>query len=206
LKKVIIIESDSHLSSLYELNLQLWLNCKIKKFKEAKYATDYILKSHDQVDLIICKRQTGLERTSLAIKSVIKSKRIKTPLIVLAEENIINAKECTINFSDIKTLIQCSANYLKITAQDMAKLKVPEYYPIGSKNLNFIKSLPCSVFKKDSSGYKETFSGKMDLEKLKRLTELKVDKLYIKSNQRLQFISMITQEYLDKVLNTHKVA
>lgn len=206
MKKVIIIESDSHLSSLYELNLQLWLNCRIKKFKEAKYATEYILKSHDQIDLIICKRQTGLERTSLAIKSVLKSKKIKTPLVVLGDENIINSKECTINFSDIKTLIQCCASYLKITAQDMAKLKVPEFYPIGSKNLNFIKSLPCTVFKKDETEYNEIFKEKIDLEKLQQLTESKIDKLYIKSNQRLQFISMITQEYLDKILNTHKVA
>lgn len=206
MKKVIIIESDNNLSSLYELNLQLWLNCKIKKFKEAKYANEYILKSHSKLDLIICKRQTGLEKTSLAIKSILKSKRIKTPLIVLGEKNIINSKECTINFSDIKTLIQCCASYLKITAIDMAKLEVPKFYPIGSKNLDFVKNLPCTVFKKTENDYKEIFNESIDSKKLHSLIESKIDLLYIKSNQRLKFVSMITQEYLDLIIESKGAA
>lgn len=206
MKKTIIIENDKHLSSLYELNLNLWLNCDVVRFKEAKFALDYIKKNKSEISLIICKRRCGLEKTSLAIKNFLISSSLKLPLIVLGEETIINNKECTINFSDIKSLIQCSASYLKITAQEMANLDVPDFYPISLRNFCFIEKLPTPVFKKSQNGFDLIFDKKVNRDELLKLKDKKEEKLYVKKENRLKFISLITQEYLIQIISPKESA
>lgn len=198
LNKTLIIENLTDIENYLSINFYTWLGSECVKVKNAKSAID-VLNSQEVINLIVTKSSCLNEKSAITISEFLKSTGREIPLIIYNDQSEHDFGELSQKFNsvlDIKPVIQASAKFLNITAQDMAKLKVSEYFPIPMIYFNSIKLTPVEVFESLDDIYNTCFSigANIDPNIIKTKISEGMNSLYVKSEDRLKFVTRLTEE------------
>lgn len=204
MKSTLLVENNQELESFYSLNLQTWVGAKVIPKKEAKFCTQ-ILNEKSDISCIITKARNGLEKSAEAIQELLKKNNKNIPLIIVGQssvegENVVHLPSAL----DIKPLIQNVAKALNVTAQDMAKLAVPDYFAIPLNYFMALKRSVSNVYEEDidnAGTYKLKLSANEDFdpEIIKSYNQKGVSQLYVHKADRLKFVSNVTMELVSKI-------
>lgn len=202
MKLTLLVENNKDLEDFYAINLQTWVGAKIIAKKEAKFCLSAFDENPD-IACVITKARNGLEKSAEALYEYLKNSGKTIPLIVIGkstieDENVIHLPSGL----DIKPLVQNVAKALEVTAQDMVKLQVPQYFPIPINYFLSLKRTITDVFEDDGAGsYSKKLSEyeEFDVEFVKDYIKRGVANLYVLKNDRLRFVTNVTQELVSKI-------
>lgn len=195
----LIVEENSELQRFYSLNFTTWVGSKVLFAKNPDEAIELLNKN--PINLVVTKLMMAKSPCSELIWNEIKNKKLTTKLINVGlkklNDEVINLPSAL----DIQPLMKASAKYLNVTAQDMAQLAMPEYFEIDVTYFFFLLRSVTDVYLKNESGEFELF-----LEALKDYPKeainniaTKHSKLYVKKNERLKFVTNLTQELATQI-------
>ena len=201
MKLTLLIENNRQLEDFYSLNLQTWVGATIEKCTTAEDASKRI--EQTEVQLIIAKARVGLERTAEVIWEYLQKSNKQIPLIVIGKSSLDTAVVTHLPTGlDIKALVQNSARLLGVTAQDMVQLQVPEFYNIPIDYFKILKRTETNIYELSASNQYELklkeyedFSENL----INNYIENGVQSLYVKKQDRLKFVTNVTQEILAQI-------
>lgn len=204
MKLTLLVENNTELESFYSLNLQTWVGAKILPKKEAKFCLKAFEENPD-IACIITKARNGLEKSAEALNEYLKSSGKDIPLIIIGKssvegENVVHLKSGL----DIKPLMQNVAKAIGVTAQDMATMQVPEHFPIPINYFSALKRTITDVYEEDidkPGAFKKKLNAneEFDAEIIKKYIQEGVANLYVMKNDRLTFVTNVTQELVAKI-------
>jgi hypothetical protein len=200
----LLVENNQELESFYSINLQTWVGTSILPKKEAKFCSK-LFEEDIQIDLIITKARNGLEKSAEALFEMIQKSGKKIPLIVIGKSTLTDESVIHLQSGlDIKRLISTSAKALNITAQVMANLQVPEYFAIPIHYFLSLKRAATDVYEEDTDNlgsFTKQMEGFQDFDQnlIKTYIQNGVENLYVKRNDRLEFVTNVTQEIVTKI-------
>ncbi len=202
MNSTLLVEKDSRFESIYTLNLKISVGLDIVCKASAKHAIDFIEK--EDVKLVIINVSELNTDAEIGLFPLLKDKNIPFILIgtkklkVLKSENIIRSR------LDIKSLIRTCAKLLNITAQQMAELEVPKYFPIPLEFFLHLERTTMPIYKKNSEDkeeYSEVFETNSEVKKDKvdELIKSGITTLYIGNLMRLKLLTLVTSEVVSKL-------
>lgn len=204
MKPTLLVENNTELESFYSLNLQTWVGIKIIPKKEAKFC----LKAFDEnpdIACVITKARNGLEKSAEALYEYLQKSGKNIPLIVIGKSTIEDENVVHLSSGlDIKPLMQNVAKALGVTAQEMATKKVPDFFPIPINYFLALKRTLTNIYEEDIDGpanYKQKLSEneEFDEDLIKNYIREGVANLYVMKNDRLKFVTNVTQELVTKI-------
>jgi hypothetical protein len=203
MKTTLVVENNSQLADFYGINLHTWVHSNCLHFQQARFIIEYLQKQESMPDLIITRGKIGSEHTADAIADYLSKTNTTIPIIVIGESNLDKTNFLHLESSlEIKGLIQASAKALKVTAQEMAKLEIPDFFEIPIQNFHIIDYTICDVYKLEDTGEHKIFIKTFDevpAGTLKNLENQKISSLFIKKEERLKFVTNINQEIASKL-------
>src|SRR5690554_269297 len=191
----LLVEDDDQLAQFYQLNLKVWVGAKVRRASSIKELETFLQKNKN-VSLIV----TRSAYSSIARDYIEADNLRDIAHIHVGQEPIADSIHVE-NGLDIQSLVKAAAKALSVTAADMAKLKVPDYFPIDIECFHYVDSPVCDVFAVDSGKYKLQFAQDEELSKTKLAALIKAghDSLYVLKNNRLKTVANISQEVVSKV-------
>ena len=205
MKTTLIVENNSEIESYLSLNLHTWLGTEIITKKSAKFAIEYLQENPNNVHLIITKGVIITERTAEALAQFLQTSKSKVPLIVLGDTALDVSNYSQYDSAlDIKPIIQGAAKYLNVTAKEMANKVVPDYFPIPIQFFNYLTAPVAKVFEQDlenENNFNICLEEYQDFPKelIKKFSAEGTTQLFVKKNDRLKFVTNITQEIASKL-------
>lgn len=206
MKQVLLIEPNVELESLFSLNLRTYVGIDFMCKKKAEYAINAFEKENNQFSLIIMRNKIGAERTAEVMHRFLTENSIEIPLIIIGKSQFVDSDSIKVLSSllELKPIIQNAAKLLGVTAQDMARLEVPEYFSIPINYFSHLKRSVVDVYEKEisnDSNFNLKFEAMKDLtpELVKNYIAEGVTSLYIKKLDRLKFVNNVTQEIMSKL-------
>jgi hypothetical protein len=205
MKTTLLVENNPELESFLSLNLHTWVGTGTISMQSAKFAIEYISEHPESVELIITKSNIASERTAEAIHQYLKDSKLQIPLITLGQAILDSPEVISIDSSlNVKSIVQASAKLLGVTAQDMAKREVPDFFKIPVESFKYITAPVTDVFKQnidDENIYDILLQEFQNFPKelVQKHVESEVKYLYVKKNDRLKFVTNITQEIASKL-------
>ena len=193
-RKIILVENDSVLRKILAQNLELYTGSEIIFKKDADDLVDYLKRDDNHADLIISENMSGDEYTILKIFYYVNSQKLGVPIILLGENPKLKGQVEQIPRNDWMSVIKCAAKLMKVTAESMVELEVPEYYPVISAILRSIESAPVNIYTKESEIYKLWFNEN------DRLDLVKVED-FILSGGRLAYVNNLDRLSFAKAIN-----
>lgn len=204
MKITLLVEDNTELESFYSLNLQTWVGAKTLPQKEAKFCQKAFDENPD-IACIITKARNGTEKSAEILYEYLQKSQKNIPLIIIGkssieDENVIHLS----NGLDIKPLMQNVAKALGVTAQNMATMQVPEYFPIPIHYFLALKRTLTNVYEEeiDNPGaYKQKLNKNEEFNEnlIKDYIKAGVANLYVMKNDRLKFVTNVTQELIAKI-------
>lgn len=204
MRTTLLVENNPELESFYSLNLQTWVGTSIIPKKEAKFCSK-LFEENTNIDLIITKARNGLEKSAEALAKMIEDSGRKIPLIVIGKSTLTDPKIIHLPSGlEIKPLIQQTAKSLDVTAKDMANQVVPDYFAIP---INYFLSIRRSVTDvyEESIDHPGTYLKKIEEfqefqpQLIKKYIQAGVTNLFVQKNDRLRFVTNVTQELVAKI-------
>jgi hypothetical protein len=205
MKTTLLVENNEELESFLSINLHTWVGTSIIPAKSAKFAIEHLIDNHESINLIITKSNISTERTAEAIDQYLKSNKLNIPLITIGKESLDSVDAMNIHSAlDIKPIIKSSAQLLGVTAQDMAKQTIPEYFEIPVMFFRYITLPVTDVYKADidnENQYEKYLDEFQTFPKgtIQNHIASGAEFLYVKKNDRLKFVTNITQEIAAKL-------
>jgi len=204
MRTTLLVEGNDRLQHFFSINLYTWVGSEVLACKSAKLAIDKIRSSN--IELIIVRAKVDTEQSARAITEYLKSESLSIPIIVIGDKN--NEFDQVIHIPsalDIKELIQASAKSLNVTAKDMASLDVPEFFPIPLEFFNCIQYSVVDVYMKptpDETDDHEVIFKQFDTfspQVIKNFTSEGRVELFVKKEDRLKFVTNLTQEIISDI-------
>lgn len=200
--QIIIIESDDSLRLILKLNIMKALGSDVIEKKTAMDAIS-LLEILPSIDLVICREQIGLEKTSFRLASFFEKEKRSTPLLVLGK-NVSAYKHLVAVDTDLtwQNIIASAGKILAIdVVLDDNKLD-NDYVPVGIEYfLNITStSLGCDVFIRVKKG--EDFQYIKLLHSTDDFTREDIEKyrvgglkeFYVSKNHFSQFVNFVTSQ------------
>lgn len=205
--KGILILSNKVIEDVISLNLKTYLNLELDIFGQLADAKGDIEKRPDLKFIII---PGEVEKTSpfQELNQFMSSLDRDIYIVSLGDGPEVDKRWSHLKvipveqMDDLKSIIKSVANILDISAKDMLNIPLPEYYPIPLHHFYNLLESPSDVFirigKGDSSHFiKRILMGDgLDEEVVNRYEKGGVRSLFIKSDQRLNFINKLTERLL----------
>lgn len=203
MKRFLLIEDIDAFRGIYSLNFKAYLNaaCTVKiNFKDAQI---YLKDNSERVDMVIIHNSKSNPQVSTELVPYLKKNNLDYPILVVGEQIEHQAEvQYIANSLDVKSIIRKSAQMMGITAQQMAELEVPNFFPIGIDHFKRIKKTNLEIFiSAGDKGYKQIFKPHQDID-YKLIDNLKISgesKLYIKKDDRLSFVNYLTQTQVSQI-------
>lgn len=201
----LLVEPNPQIESLFMLNLSTWLGLEIIGKKRAEFAINYLMEGK-KVDLIIVRNTIGKEASANSLIDYLQQNNLEIPLIVIGQSGhpLKSGHFAHLpNSLELKPLIQTAAHALKITAQDMARKIVPEFFPIPILYFKEIKRSVCPVYSQDfeTEEYIKRSEANIDFDSalINTMIEEGVSHLFVKKLDRLQFVTNVTAELMNVI-------
>lgn len=194
MKKILIIVENELLAQLYRTNFTVYLNANVKWInsfelyhKEIKANLDY--------DLIVTEAVVHNFNMFPDLLNVLKDLNLSTPVISIGDTNITAPNLSMLKESlNIQSILSLASKILGVTAQMMASISVPEYFPIEIEFIMYLKKAPTNLFLKIEDDF-VLFANKegpiVDL--IKSLKKEGVQTIFVKSIERLEIVAKITE-------------
>lgn len=206
MKTTLLVENNPELESFYSLNLQTWVGTTIIPKKEAKFCHKLLSENGSTIDLIITKSRNGLEKSAEALHKMVKDLKLNIPIIIIGRSTL-EENTSLIHLAsglEIKSLIQATAKSLGVTAQDMARQKVPDHFAIPINYFLSLRRSVTNVFEEsiDKPGVylkKIDEFQEFDQSLIKTYIQQGVANLYVLKEDRLKFVTNVTQELVAKI-------
>lgn len=191
---VILVEDNDELARFYSLNLHVWVGATVLHAKDLR-TVESLIKEHQSAKLVI-------------------SKSSYTPIVkkFLEGESLRNISQINLgpgefdgvsieNGLNIKPLMQAAAKALGVTAQDMAKLEVPEYFPIPISHFGAINSSSADIYLEQDGNHELIFqaNAQIDSTRIVELAKSGIKELHVNRSQRLKIVTHISQEIVSNI-------
>jgi HD-GYP domain-containing protein (c-di-GMP phosphodiesterase class II) len=204
MSQALLISNETVINHLYEVNLKAYVATNVTIKKNLNDAIK-LLENSPNIDAIITFKQiNGIDLPS-EIYEFLKNAHLNIPIIVVDEYAPKVGMICLKNRYQLKSLIQAMAKILEITAQDMANLEVPKFYPIPIKLIKELPETPTDLYYRNKKNefefdyYKVHEKEKNLGESLKNFASEGVEFLYINAIERLKFINKASGIILDEL-------
>ena len=191
----LLVEENDQLALFYQLNLKVWVGAKVRRATSIKELETFLQKNKN-VALIISRAQF-----SPVVKNYIESDNLRDIAHVHIGSKKIEGAINVPNGLNIQPLMQAAAKALGVTAQNMAKLKVPEHFPIDINCFRAIDAPVCDVYAVDGGEYRLKFTKDEPIphSRLDDLARAGHDSLYVLKSERLKMVTNISQEVVSKI-------
>lgn len=192
----ILVSDNKIISSLYEVNLRAYVatNLTIKPdFSEAIK----LLELDPNIDAVIFFASDNKKNQAHdEFLKFLTTNNLSIPLIILGESTGEFEKAILVkNKYDIKNLIRSMAKILEITAQKMAELEVPQYFPVPLNLFSSMTKSPCDIyFRTEVAEFEYEYfliieQGAGIKNNLGDYHQDGVEHLFVKATERLNFIN-----------------
>ncbi len=201
----LLVSDHPLLNDLYCFNLRTFVDVHLRVVSTFDEALRFIDEG-SQGDIIITLSQIEEQDAGLRVFEALEDSKAATPLIVIGERSKISNTNKAYTLPpnlNVPLVVKKVASILGVTAQDMMKVDVPEFYPIPLSIMQAFSESPCSVYVKvskssDSNDYVKlcekgaNFAGKVQAYKEKGSVNL-----YIPADQRLTVTSLASRMVVD---------
>lgn len=201
MRRAILIEDRDDLIPLFILNLNMYVGLEVDCVRNHLEVLE-LLKDGKKVDIIVSKNNVAQDETAYRVYRYLEERGLKTPVVVLGQETRLSkiCKILDIN-PDVKVLVRTCADILGVTAEEMAHLQVPDFFPIPTTFFKGLDHLICDVFERTRAKnptYEKVFSEgeAVASEKLDKLIKSGPLFLYVPAKFRLKFASSVTEKLL----------
>lgn len=202
MSKTLVVCDNEFLSILYVLNLEVYLNTTVELVATAEAAVS-IHKQKKNFDLIISLDQVGKKDAIKEIEDYRSGYGVKTPLIKIGGEADADIDGKTFAVSsryNIQNILKKSASVLGVTAKMMAEMQMSPYYPISLNPLEGMIKAPCNLYvEKDGTHKLLTRADDPMEESLKATKATGVEKLFVKSSDRLVVVNNVSLKLIEKI-------
>ena len=191
----LLVEDNDQLALFYQLNLKIWVGAQVRRATSIKELETFLQKNKN-VALIISKASF-----SEVAKNYIEADNLREISHITIGKKPLEGAVNVENGLNIKPLMQAAAKALGVTAENMAKMQVPEHFPIDLNCFRSLKAPACDVFSVDTDGYKLRFPKDVDIDQkaLSDLASAGHDSLYVLRHDRLKMVNNITQEIVSTI-------
>ncbi len=194
MKKILLIEDNKQIADVYNLKLLTYVDLEVANALDKNSALENLKKN--QFELIICRAVMGPIKVAIEISDHLKSNKINIPMIVIGEGAVPAPVAGVVAGSmELKFVIKSAAQALGISASDMAKKDVGEYFPIKSVFFTSVNFPEVDIYQKTNDGYVLVFKKN---EKVNH-ESAKDDYLYVKKLDRLKMVNQISAEMMMKI-------
>ena len=153
--------------------------------------------------MIIVKGKSVNENSSEIVYKELQELGEDIPMIILGESSV-EASDRIVKLDtglEIQPLIKQCAQFLGVTAKDMANLSVGSFFPIGIDFFKGINESNVNVYSKNGDDHELIFNkeqkfGPTDISSL--ITTGHAE-LFVKSGERLKFVSDVTAELVSQI-------
>lgn len=209
----LLITNSEILKDMYCLNLKAYvdLTCTIKMDLQS---TLLLIEQSPNLDVIIVEAQLKDERVALGLHNYMVARDLdEIPTIVIGKDESlkgVNNIHFIENRFDIQNLVRITAKILGITAKDMIKKGVPDYYPVPINIIKNLKNTKTNIYyktkdKEDANYIKIISIGESPNEKINKYVSEGVKQLYVPAIERLKFTNFISESIID-ILNSNDIS
>ena len=197
-KKALFLTDNNILGDVYKANLLAYVDIEteIVATKET-----FLKKFTKDIDLVISLSFISKEDTAKAIFEHLQTGEHKPSMIVVGQKSEVSGHQSVTTLQanlDTKNLIKSVAALFNITAKDMMKVQVTEYFPIPIKLFNYLETAPCDVFIQTSKPGKALEYAKVwEASAIRRhviteYIERGVQILFVPADMRLKVINLVS--------------
>lgn len=193
--RTILIEPQAHLRSLVAQNLQVYCDSDVI-FRSNADDVNSLLRRDKNYHLIICSCQVGDENTILKVLYYIQSQNLNIPILGLGNNAKIASRiEMVYNPIDWKMIVKKAARILKVDSKQMVKKRIPDYFPVYTKNLLSLDIAPCFIYLELNGNFEPFLDAgdKVDKSLVKKLFLKGVRNVYVEKSWRLSFIDAVSE-------------
>ncbi|MCK5073624.1 MAG: hypothetical protein KAQ98_09380 [Bacteriovoracaceae bacterium] len=204
MSKTVLVGDDSVQMDLFSLNLKAYVGTETIILDSAEKLRMF-LELDTSIDLIITHDKIDIEPTAQKIHTLLQKKKLSVPLCVIGpKDGTIKCERFLPKNVDIKELIKTVARIFDITAKDMIKQSVGDYYPVPISFFSRMNIPVCDVFLRLNASdgdyqYICKFKAGNDLDS-KLLGEYQkkgIANLYVPSISRLKFTNNLSEQTIE---------
>lgn len=199
MKQVLLIEPNTELESIYSLNLRTYVGVEVFTKKRAQFALNLDISFFQNISLIILRHKIGQENSFEIIQNFLQEKELSIPLLIIGEASTEEEKiKFVKNPLDLKSILKFSGLLLNVTAQDMVKLIVPDYFSIPINYFSHLEKSAVDIFEQNLNdendfNLKIRANDKFDSKIIKSYIASGVAELFVKKLDRLRFVNGVTE-------------
>lgn len=152
-RNVILVDSSSTSRKLFSQNIELFTGAKVHTMANADEVIDQINRKDNPTEfhLIISDNMVGDENTILKIFYTVNSQKLGIPIILLGKNPKVAADVTEIDKERWREVVKAAGKLMEVTAEDMAELEVPDYYPLSLYGVLFNFKTSHTIYLKNSS-------------------------------------------------------
>lgn len=199
MSKTILVGDDPVQMELYALNLKAYVGTEVTVLDNANKAMKFI-ELDSSIDIIITCDVVKKENTAQILSKFLKKNELNITFCVIGKGDKSFEYDHIFPYNvDLKELIKAVARILDVTAQDMVKQAVGDYYPIPINFFDRMEAMVCDVFlrlNKADGGYQYVCkfkSGKtMEAKLIEEYQKKGITNLYVPALSRLKFTNAVS--------------
>lgn len=202
MSRTLVVCDNEFLSTLYVLNLEVYLATSVELVTSLE-AGIALHKQKKNFDLIISLDKVNKRDALKEIDEYRGSYGVKTPLITVGSEldQDIDAKTFQVSSRyNLPSLLKKSASILGVTAKQMAEMQMGAYYPISLAPVDGMTKAPVNLYLEVDSSFKLMARAEDSIEEsLKNLKSSGVEKVYVKSSDRLVMVNNVSLKLIERI-------
>lgn len=204
----LLVENNAKIADIYLLNLAVYTGLDVTVTNSTAAALELIKKS--KFDLIISRARIGAQDAAALLTSSLQEQGLDIPVLVIGD-GVFPKKGASgpIKGSlNLKSVVKGAAQALGITAQEMARKQVEDFFPLQSRLFEWVTCPRCDVYALDPDGSMvKVFEANatIDKAKLDKSVRLSQGTFYVDKLDRLKMVDHLSAELMarldDKDLN-----
>lgn len=207
MSKTLVICDNEFLSTLYVMNLEVYLATKAELVTTIE-AGIAIHKAKKNFDLIISLDTINKRDAFKEINEYRGSYGVKTPFIRVGgdEDTDIDGKTFAVSSRyNIQSILKKSASILGVTAKQMAEMQMGAYYPISMAPVEGLTKAPCNLYLSVDSQYKMLARRDDTIdESIKNAKATGVDTIFVRSTDRLVMVNNVSLKLIERITEALK--
>lgn len=190
----LLLSDHPLLNDLYTFNLRTFVDLNLRLVSSLEEACK-VIDEGSEGDVIITLSQINEEDAGQKIFETLEERKRSTPLVVIGERSKVSNTNKAYTLPpnlNVPLVVKKVASILGVTAQDMMKVEVPDFYPVPLSIMKAFKTSPCDVYVKVSKSSSSKDFVKLCVEgddfegKVESYMEKGSVNLYIPADKRLK--------------------
>jgi hypothetical protein len=208
MSKTLVVSDNEMLNLLYVVNLEVYLGTAVTLAMNLEEAKSHLLSS-TKFNLIITMNMISDEDCASVVAEVLEKAKLNVPQIVIGkpQKDLANAVVVQSSYH-LQNLLRTCSKLLGVTAQSMASMEVPDYFPIAIKYLTKVHEAPCQLYllvKKTGEPDSFTILAKRLApvsEIISKFIDDGIETIYVLKNDRLSIVNCVTSALTTFIQNS----